>query len=568
MHWSALTLWSFLLLLLLVLGFFMPLQTDEIAWSYANQRGIIDHFSVITLLPQCQAADSFAKPLPLSWYPYAFLNHLVFMQVDSLIWIRLVGMARFVLFLTASWFVVKPLAFSVNISPHILFFLLLSLLGLSSLPLAMQVTRPEQTLFLSAAIYLTLGLNAPVIARHTFSKYAATAIFFITVLLSFPSHAKAIATLPLALACAYVFFRASFKSRWVYVLSMLAVIGFSSQSAFFWLQRYVCPDSVASQQMIAYHSLPWGLLWQNPIDFITVALHVFLQGIATDFNPYNDDGNWLPFSLVDLPGWAKALYILCRNTGYVINIGLFCFCILFFLLTLISFIRSIVAKTYAHQQKDFSSYAILACSFTFSLVGIILITGRIRIWYLPTLELPLLYWASLLSVAATYKNLSSRRIQHYVWIVIAFAAGNILLLGYRYYPYITDASTRERIMKFGTEMPVSEPVLHSPWNYEAQTKNIEEAYKACGLPSDITTAQHLILDDYTYPALKHSYQPFDFIFSTDIVNSPFNVKALFQEMKKYDSQGIMLNCKFVPAGLVPFLEEHNGYCCMSGKIIP
>src|SRR5438045_2999112 len=83
-----------LYIVIVTIGFFMPLQTDEINWSYVNQRGIIDHFQLMTLLPQCQDAQVFAKALPWSWYPHAWINDLVFMHVDYPLWIRIVGIAR------------------------------------------------------------------------------------------------------------------------------------------------------------------------------------------------------------------------------------------------------------------------------------------------------------------------------------------------------------------------------------------------------------------------------------------------------------------------------------------
>src|SRR5579872_5963080 len=75
-----------------LLGVFIPIQTDEIDLSIASYRVVYDHFQLSTLLPQCYLPGKAFTPLPLIWYPAFLIYHYIFMQVDGLLWIRLVGM--------------------------------------------------------------------------------------------------------------------------------------------------------------------------------------------------------------------------------------------------------------------------------------------------------------------------------------------------------------------------------------------------------------------------------------------------------------------------------------------
>lgn len=542
--------WLLLLGIVLALGLFMPLQTDEIAWSYSNNRALIDHFEVTTWYAQCQDAGTFAKPLPLSWYPHAIVNHILFMLVENPLWIRIVSMARFLMLLAASWWIMKPLALRLNIAPRILFFLFTALLCQDALPLLMQINRPEQPILLSIAIFLALALNAPTIAAHPKARLAAPALFIVTALLTFPDHPKAIGALPIALICGYMLFIELTKRRGLIVFLLLAVAAFAFQSAFFWLERYQCPLAPITSKIIAKYSLPWNQMLSHPVNLALVGLKSLMMSMLEDFSLYDklrQTYNWLPLSLIPMSGTTALLSLLLAKMAYCLDLALVCFCA--------AFVLGTATKPGSRTMPHLLAYAALA-----SYVGFIMLIGMGRTFYIISLQVPLLFLTALLTVSASPEILNNRRWQRVYLVLLIAAATNILLLGIRYYPYVTQPETREAVF-------YQRAILLSSWNYESQKKSVQEAYAACGLPP-VETARHLVLDDYTYPPLMRSFEPFSFHYITNLfANEKFSLTQLRDNMKRYDSQGIILNCKSVPATLAPLLTQHGGYCCVAAKAV-
>ena len=557
------------LILILALGFFMPLQNDEISWSYSNQRALLDNFSVITLLPQCQDAASFAKGLPLTLYPHAIVNHLLFMEWDHPIGIRIIGMIRFLLFLIVTWFITKPLSVRLGLSPGTLYIFFVCCLSIDMLPLSLQIARPEQTILLSAAIFLALGLNARAIATQPFLRKACPALFIVTMLLCFPSHPKALTLLPVLLACAWEFFRRYVHNRLMLSLLLLAFAGFVTQCAAFWLERYACPLSAPARQFMSGASLPLSLIATEPGKFFLVVFHILMNAVQQDFRGYDaSDIQWLPYSPVDFPRGLILISVMSGIVTFALNLYIFFFCLRFFSWMIAQlFCQFVKNERYKIErpQTDISFlYATFACCGLLSLLGLLVITGPTRMFYLKTLELPFLYFTGMLCLCTGFIKPDIGNLRRYGRILAIMAFINVLTLGYRYMPYITQPQTRA---SFWNVEDFKIPILLSPWQLEAQKPSIENAYAACNMPP-LADARHLVLDSYTYLALKRSYQPFSFIFFSNIFPGPFDVHNFFNDMKRFASDGIILDCRQVPSALAPYLSKHYGYCCAPAKIIP
>jgi len=530
----------------------MPLQTDEIIWSVSNHRAIVDHYELITLLPQCQAATSFAKTLPLLWYPHAWVNHLLFMQIENPLWIRIIGIIRCIFFLTVIWFIITPIASKLQYNPRIIFVLFLAALGLDELPLLLQVTRPEQTILLSISIAIALTLHADTLIRYKWSKYSAMAVFLCVVLLLYPAHPKAIATLPIMIVCTAVLFYRLTQNRLITAAIMLAIGCFAAMSVSLWIARYDCPHSTLSAKLIAKHSLPLNMLWADPWAFFAICIESFRNALLYDFDIHSyiiEKMDWIPATLSPFPGWFIQINNCANFIAWEIKFSILA--IGMWNARLILCRRAISANL----------PSVLGTMTLMTIVGFMLISGPVRMFYLVALQAPLLLLAALLNMPE-YRHFIK---PHRLWVrggylLMLFAVANMSWLSYRYYPFITTPATRDLALSN------HRPILLSAFGYDTRKTFIMDAYVQCGLPP-LSEATHLVLDDYTYPVLKHTQQPFSFYYITNIFSHGSKIydnKQLATLLKEYNSSGIIMDCREVPVSLQPFLSEYDGYCCAIG----
>ena len=538
------------------IGIFIPVHFDEVGWQYVSHRAIEDNFQLITLLPQCQPAESFAKNLPLLWYPHAWINYLLFMQIDNPLWTKIIGISRCLLFFSISWFIIKPLASDLKTTAGAVFILFLAIIGLDELPLLLQVSRPEQTALLAISTFLALALNASKIATYKYWKYPALILFILAALLLYPAHAKTIAALPIMAVCAAILFYRVTGSKWLAVISVILLSAFAISSVAIWMDRYACPSSVIGQRVINGHTLLFNKIFSDPLIFILAASYSFFTGLIYDFNIHIHvmrKFDWLPFTQSFVPDWLSF-----ANDVYLFLVG--CLRMIIFNLCLIISIKTLFILIKTRSSKTLNPQRIIGTFLFLSLCCLILCSGVNRMWYFPALQLPLLIIISLLFISS-FQNLkfNHRFYTRAKYILVILAICNLAFLTYRYSPYIFKPELR--FQAFTDHRPIH---MQTPFNYGKTKELIEKAYAACELPP-ITEARHLFVDNSTYPTLKHSYEPFDFDYSTDIGANweLYENKNLFKLLDDYKSSGVIINCHGIPVTLKPYLLEYNGYCCAS-----
>jgi len=145
-------------------GMTMPIYTDEVGWGMASHRAIIDDYTRITLTPQC-GDGAFARPLPWLWYIPAWINHLFYTPLDSMVAFRGLGMlmmcAWFLLTLALLKRVFNLDRFQLTIaSAFILMFF-----SMDQVFLLLVMARPENAMLLQANIAMTLAVYASAFAR-------------------------------------------------------------------------------------------------------------------------------------------------------------------------------------------------------------------------------------------------------------------------------------------------------------------------------------------------------------------------------------------------------------------
>jgi hypothetical protein len=551
----------FLLGITLLLGFYLPLHVDEIDWSYSNHRAIQDHFSVITLIPQCQVPESYAKSLPFTWYPYAFINHMLFMQFDGLVWLRIVGSARFIMLLIAVGFILRGVSQHFAFTYRWMLVLFLSLMLLDYTPLLLQVNRPEQTIILSIVVLLALALNTDVIVDRPYRKYMAISILCLTLACVFPSHPKAIAALPVLLVSSGIFLTKIHCRRWVMVLTLSCIALYALQSILFWIARYDCPHSDFMKEYIGAHTLPMNLLPWHPIMFGQELIVVMAFAVIVKF--IGIPVYWLPPSLTLFPYSLDDIALFYRPLTMIFKVSALAYCIVFLAKTMIFSLASIRRVRLAKDQvKNLSFLPLLACAATCSLLATILIVGRSSAFYHAILEIPLLYVSGLLCLAADGNGLRiNNRIRFVALFIFVAAAGSVVLYASMYYPFITQPERRERVMK--RDEDYSRTLLYSPFEYASQAKVIKAVYEECGFPPAESDASHMVLDPYTYPVLKRTFQPFALVYFIDGgEGEQLEEQVFLDRLREYHSDGVLARCDQIPNNYLSNFTQHHGYCCM------
>ncbi|HCR85800.1 MAG TPA: hypothetical protein DIV86_03895 [Alphaproteobacteria bacterium] len=556
--WVALTC----IFLSIILGLSLPIQTDEITWDIPNHSAIKDGYKLTTLLPQCHLPSRITEELPVLWYPFAWFNHIIFMQIEHHLWLRIVATSSYVLFLLIIYFICRNLTERLKLSAISIFVIFSCFLGLDIMPLLMQVNRPEQTLLLGIAIFILLGIKSrDFLQRSKIIGYFNVLAFIFTVLLVFPSHAKSIAILPVAFVCGTILFKDIIRSKVIILLLLAFITFFAIQSAMVWIDRYECSNSPETKKIIDGHSLPINKITSEPTEFILAAVISLILGLASDLfsSGIIYGSGWLPVTITDLPNWLLFTDMTLGIIYYFLRIIIFFSCVWFFSCIFLSFIKN------KNIKFDFDiTFFLIASSVLLSLMGVMMVTGTAKAWYHPALNIPLLWFAALLLLAAngvTSKNIYSLPKFTLKILVIIFTISTFFLL-IKYHPYFTQA---ESIKARGQNKFM---VLIPTGDFSLRKQVIFDTYKQCGLPP-VSETKNLIVDDYTYPVLRTTKFPMNFQYITNIFYNKiksFDDKKLLKFMDEYNSPGFIINCNHLPNKMKKYnIIKNQGYCCLNNS---
>lgn len=534
---------------ILLIGIYLPIQTDEITWGIINHRAIADDFNLISLMPQCLDFQSFSKPAPYLLYPYYFVNHYLFFQFENPIWIRIIGVLRAVIFITLLWIILKSLSKSFNLEKIKLFLLALALLSLEEIPLILTVYRPEQSLLLACSLMIFLALNHDLKLKKHFDwlLYILPAL---TTLLAFPSHPKAIAILPIILACSAIFYYKKTNSKTITFITSIGIIGFALFCTRFWLYRMDCPNSPEILEVILRHSLPLNLIASDPIQFAKQTIGVFFNALYQDFSIsifLINRNDWIPISLFDLNSILSVLYYILFAFSYITKIIIFF--IALYLCTKIFW--SLVC------YKKISKKQIISISIFTSILALMLISGNNRMFYLVSLQVPLLIILFLLC-SDSEKILKFKKI---INILIIIALINLSFLIFRYFAYVGNTANQiGMITKY-------RQILFSPWEFNKEKTKVNKALEICRF-DNAHKVNRIVTDDFTYPYLKNSYMPFSFMYVTNMFafgDNAYNHEKFFKFLNDFKSEGVFIDCRTAPDKLKNNMQQLNGYCCLKLK---
>jgi hypothetical protein len=329
------------------------------------------------------------------------------------------------------------------------------------------------------------------------------------------------------------------------------------------MQRYHCDYEPLAGAFVTYFSLPFGTLLSDPLAFLEQVVLSVTSGLMHDFNLYRyivTEAEWLPKSYMPLPAEFFAAEALYARALVIARYALLILCIQAALRVLLQRALPMSTNTADALLLRHARWLLLALMLT--LAGLLCVSGIQRMWYQSGMQTALLYIAVVLSVVVLGHQAGGHRFVSYglrILAIIAVLAGGVTLM--KYYPLLTEPALRERLSPKGSRV-----LMLSMRDIEQKIAQAKQAYARCELPPE-ANAKHLILDDYTYAAFRHTQQPYHFYYISVLeLDSVHSREATTQDyrqlMRSYHSDGLLIDCRHMRDALRQEMQETQGFCCL------
>lgn len=534
---------------LIFLGLGLPIQTDEVAWSFLNHRAILDHYTISSTLPSCMDPEH-TGPLPLLWYIPSWINYLTFATFDHPVGFRVLGLLRLFGWL-GLWLLVAWRLFRLTRAQLICSFAaLLALFSLDVDFFLLFLDRPEQTLLLGASICTALVVFASSIAKTRLRIALTSILLLITIMQMGQTHAKAMVLAPFFTVASFRFARMAFSSRIAAWVISTVVLGILVYSHMVWLWRYTCANEQL-KTLMADHTFPFGLILSDPLHFFTKLLHDFFGAMLLDLTPLSINIDWISFKHGAARAYSESpVFMGLFLIGYLIKLFLL---MLTFVFTLRALFRR--WKTDGTREGVSMQYecAILSFWLMVALFGWLGFQGAVRMFYYGAIEVPVLILASIL-VFGFYTDWQKRA----RWAYVTLLACGTVSLGYMLnafqHPEQHEVIETARTISFSTK------------DYSERLPALKALAQSCSI--DTEKSQHVIVDDETYLFMRHSFQPYHFHYATNLpfdrtVVKNYTATDLFNLMKRSHSDGVLTDCRNFLNPMMPYAQKSGGYCCIS-----
>lgn len=168
-----------LTIIVVVLGLFIPIYSDEIEWKLLSTRLFSDDFMLLYLFPQCGYGQWLATPI--TWVPYNAIMSAVYKFPTETYYLRIYGIIGFLLIIYITSTLLKPQIG--NVCERVAF--ICSLFSIGVLPFMMVLNRPEQNILLLTLLFL-------IVEKINFKCLYKSIILCTIVISSFAAHPKSI----------------------------------------------------------------------------------------------------------------------------------------------------------------------------------------------------------------------------------------------------------------------------------------------------------------------------------------------------------------------------------------
>ncbi len=512
----------------LVWGFYVPIFFDEVGWKIITSRYFLDGGYSINLFSFC-GASSLLTPFPKILLPAAFLDAFLYQNLSELLKFRWLGLLNLVLFIFALFYLVKKVSEGQPSSNYKkLSVFCLGFLMAGTLPFGLHINRPEQGL----VTLLALMMIIPLVKKDTNAFRGFLILSFCVIAnLFFFSHAKALFFSPIL----FLVIWALRVNKWVRLALSGYVFCCSYASFKFYSNRSLCPESPKIAKFVAGHMLSPEEFFKDPVKglekiasnlfhFKTYIYNIlFLKGEnlwLPEPSMWPNEMKWINGSLkVILYGWLGLIawdWIKnCRNIrNYYTQIS---YALIIGLLSL----SGLMAR-----KTTYESNLVLLCIL---LLGV-LVMGQKR-----------------KKISRLEEKLRSGALSGLVIAALVSGLFNLMFFG---------SFFQTEWKKGGKVEGLSEG--YSGFNLKPVQKRIEALARKCGIENSPST-KHLVIDALTYTSFWKTKEPF-FMSVVDWDG----LKRERKFLKDYQSDGLILQCRYLNEAFLKEVIREGDFCCMPG----
>lgn len=506
------------LCIVFVIGFHVPIYSDEIGWKIMTSRVFLDHFQINSINPQC------AVPGGVSLSPFLFPGRIfesfLFSNLSHPEKLRFIGfIISSLLFISFFISVQRCLVPFDGTSSSAL--TASSFFALGTLPLGLVLSRPEQTLLLLLIFFLSLPFYK---SNSFFHKYVFYVCLLLTISMFFGTHPKSL-FFSLAIFITIFFLPISFIKKLFFL-----VIGILTVWSSFRLNSilYGCDINPRFKALINTYMLSVESIFELDLKLILSVIR----------NLYHSTDYFSNLLFLKRHPNTPLTGIDNLTFSYQVLNGLIIFVFLCVVLWIIfSFIK--ILKNWSKTPLDRYRF-FMALSLATGLFGLaVLQSGKNAYesnFFVPCIILIAALLTGHSAVSATWKRISK-------WSCIMMVSISIF-------------SQWGLIYRFG-------PNLKTVWKRGPflldRTAQVEQLKRACRL-EDLKSLKHLVVDDRTYPYLWQSQEPYHALYLTGYWSVGIdNLESFLTERK---SAGYLASCHYLPPNLAVRAKRSGDLCCI------
>jgi len=475
-------------------GIFLPVYTDEVGWRF-QERAALD--GVDKLYTEACGANTLARPAWFMW-PARWYSALFNTAFADPFWIRVSGILYALCFGALLLVLVRRIARSTG-DRAMLATVGLALMTLANMPLLLVLSRPEQTLVLTAICALVLAF-APLASVGSAGEaptetpgrtaWVRSGMVLLLASIAFSYHLKGLMLTPLFLACAFFASRgrAAITPR---AAAMATLVVFAALAASYWQARLSCPADAILRAEFARNNttatlgqvrdIP-GLIAQVKLMAGQISVFQYVRLAIPEQYPLS---MWLPENQIGRAASFHWFLALVAAWAAVLLAGAVCLA---------------AGAWQAARERRLDPRVVLSLV----LLGTVLAwsaTQNIRNFYEAGWILPLLMLCALLALSALAPE--ERRVRKGL-AGLAAALGIAALISPVLIARLWGPTLSRSLDEAGYAS--LQPNSVSPFNYGGVRPDIVRAARLCGLPPP-EKARALAMDDVTYFHVIRSYLP-------------------------------------------------------------
>lgn len=525
-----------------LLALFVPIYTDEIVTRMVHSRYYLDGHTLKYLFPQCDS--TFFSQSPLLLIPSLTLDAWKHTGISDLANIRTYGFISAILWMILIATSIRSLEKKSSKECSILTItaVVIAFCSLGITPFIMVLNRPEQFMVMSISLLSLI----PFLVRPTQKKAYELLLGSLLVggaLIFFPSHPKALIFLPLWIVVVLYLVQSKIM-RGIVLFSVLII---SAQVYSFYSHRAACPEDPILEAKLQSEMVSPSSIVRDPVGQLSTVLNNIIYA-----DNYVRQAFFLPaYPLEWLPRGNNffKIDILCL----LLNLFFIVFVNFLLLFCSISTFNSVLVDIRLGRYRPGTAIQFSLWIGIFSLLAF----ESSKFFYETRLFLPLLGLSTIIAWYDYYHtklNFQNLRIALLILLSAALLSQVSLLKIFKNAPEIWSSNS----------MLEQQMVLTVPsQSYSDIRESIQKTAQKCNmLPA--TKMSKLIIDDWTYPIMSQSFQPFHVVFLRYEYWRSVNDLKAFMESK--NSDGFILRCNWLSdKQQYNNLIEENGICCWNSR---